>query len=297
MPRHTQGNSREDIINLVKTPLGEVNMLAVPREFFSICGHPMLGLMLGQLLYWADRAKRKDGFVYKSYQDWFEEVGASEHYVQKFNKLPFIETKLVKANGSPTTHYRILYDVLREVIGHYMKNHLSKLDGRMSEIDQSPGENSLLDTGKVPDPQRNIPGTLTETTTEINPKITTKRGYPPEINSNPISGSEENAETENEPQTEHRILPNIKEMKEAIAKVIGYNLNIGSLALETRVAAINLIRAGFTPEDVYTFECYWKAHDWRWKKDKQIPTLRNVTSMIETSKVFYEAAQAKKKHG
>jgi len=50
---------------------------------------------------------RRDGFVYKSSHDWFLETGASDHAVRKFKKQPFVETKVLKANGVPTTHYRI----------------------------------------------------------------------------------------------------------------------------------------------------------------------------------------------
>jgi hypothetical protein len=110
---------RDKILALIETQAGQVNMLVVPRVFIDITGSHVLALMLSQLLYWSDRAKRRDGFVYKSARDWYLEVGASEYAVGKFNRLPYIETKVKRANGSPTTHYRINFEKLSEIIRHF----------------------------------------------------------------------------------------------------------------------------------------------------------------------------------
>ena len=117
---------RDKFLELLEPNGGRPIIVTAPRSLIKLCGHPILALMLSQLLYWTDRATREDGFVYKSYADWYDEVGASEHYIQIFNKLPYIETKRIKANGFPTTHYRIRREVLEAAIAEYWVKELGK---------------------------------------------------------------------------------------------------------------------------------------------------------------------------
>jgi len=68
-------------------------------------------VFLAQLVYWSDRCARKDRWVWKSAADWQRELGLSRCRVaaiaKRLSKLGLLETKLKKANGAPTTHYRI----------------------------------------------------------------------------------------------------------------------------------------------------------------------------------------------
>lgn len=73
-------------------------------------------MILHQLLYWSDRAKRKDGFVYKSSAEWQKELGVKDHAVRKFKKLPDIETIVRRANGHPTNHYRVRLEELKQAL-------------------------------------------------------------------------------------------------------------------------------------------------------------------------------------
>ena len=62
---------------------GQNNILTIPRPFIHFCGGINAALFLSQLLYWTDRAKRADGFIYKSYKEWQEEIGLSENQVRR----------------------------------------------------------------------------------------------------------------------------------------------------------------------------------------------------------------------
>jgi hypothetical protein len=78
--------------------------------------------MLSQLLSCSDRAKRRDGFIYKSALDWYLEIGASNYAVGNFNRLPYIETKVKKTNGSPTTQFRINFDKMSVRFTYLLQN-------------------------------------------------------------------------------------------------------------------------------------------------------------------------------
>jgi len=82
--------------------------------------------MLHQLLYWSDRAKRKDGLVYKSSVEGQKELDVKDHTVRKVNKLPYIETVVHRANGHPSTHYCVWIIALKEALFDLMQMDLLK---------------------------------------------------------------------------------------------------------------------------------------------------------------------------
>jgi len=138
---------KDRIYALIKDSWGEVNVLAIPRIFITITGSLALASLLSQLLYWSDRAKRRDGFVYKSARDWYLEVGASEYAVDKFNRLPYIETRVKKANGCPTTHYRINFEKLAELIRQAKQKEIVENDSIMVENDSIMSKNDNITDG------------------------------------------------------------------------------------------------------------------------------------------------------
>jgi len=108
--------NQKRIFSIIKEVTGHAYILTAPQLFVDLTGDLTLAAMLSQLIYWSDRSIRPDGFVYKSAIDWKNEVGASKRSVQKFNQLPYIETKIRRANGHPTTHYKVRFDVLIDQI-------------------------------------------------------------------------------------------------------------------------------------------------------------------------------------
>jgi len=101
---------RDEIFNLIVKFSGQNNLLAIPREFINITEDINSALLLSQLLYWTSKSKN-DGWIYKTYKDWNEEIGLSEYQVRlatkKLKSLHLVETKIKKANGNPTLHYRL----------------------------------------------------------------------------------------------------------------------------------------------------------------------------------------------
>ena len=98
----------------------ENGVIAFKRVYVDIMGDTTGALWLSQLAYWQPRAKRGDGYIYKSYVEWKEETGLSQYQVSKSAdkavELGIVEKKLARANGAPTLHYKINYKALSEVI-------------------------------------------------------------------------------------------------------------------------------------------------------------------------------------
>lgn len=68
-----------------------------------------------QLYYWSDKGGRNDGFIYKSKEEIEEETTLTRYQQDKCRKVledgGWLVTKLIKANGAPTLHYKCLKDV------------------------------------------------------------------------------------------------------------------------------------------------------------------------------------------
>jgi hypothetical protein len=101
-------------IDLIKSLVGQANVLSIPVEFIHYTGSVDCALFLSQLLYWSDRGIRRDGYIWKTYGDWEKEVCLSEYKVRnaanRLKSMGILETMIKKANGSPTVHYRLDLD-------------------------------------------------------------------------------------------------------------------------------------------------------------------------------------------
>jgi len=102
---------RDEVFQTINSLVGFNNILTIPKSFIDYTGNIETALLLSQLVYWTDRASNKDGWIYKTYSEWENEIGLSEYKVRKASKalikLGILETKVKKANGVPTVHYRI----------------------------------------------------------------------------------------------------------------------------------------------------------------------------------------------
>ena len=98
------------INKLIGTFSGQGNIITFPKIYFKITKDVNAAIVLNQIVYWSDRTKRTDGFFYKTYKEWNEEILLTQYQVKnavdKLIKLKFVETKLHRANGAPTVHYR-----------------------------------------------------------------------------------------------------------------------------------------------------------------------------------------------
>ena len=128
----------DDIKSVISTFSGTERHITVPRVYLEMLGDFNTAAFLNQLIFWSDKTKRKDGYFYKTYTEWNEELLLSEYQVRRSAKIlkekGFIDTKLKKANGSPTLHYKVNMDKLSESILNKLKNRNQTNLGNDSEV-------------------------------------------------------------------------------------------------------------------------------------------------------------------
>ena len=116
----------DDINMLIATYSGNERKITIPKIYLELTGDYPTAALLNQMIFWSDKTKRTDGFFYKTYEEWEEETTLSEYQVRRSSKglkeLGVLETKLKKANGSPTLHYKVNMDKLSESILNKLKN-------------------------------------------------------------------------------------------------------------------------------------------------------------------------------
>ena len=114
----TNESNQSWTFELIKSFCGQSNIMSIPRVFIKWTGSIETALFLSQIVHWSDKGHREDGFFYKSNDEWCEELGLSLYAVKKakreLSELGIIETKLLKAKGTPTTHYRLNKDELNQ---------------------------------------------------------------------------------------------------------------------------------------------------------------------------------------
>ena len=141
----------------------------------AIAYHPILAEKFGgikedvylqQIMFWSDKGKREDGWIYKTIKDFQEETyikkGSQERIRNKFVKLKILEVKIMKVKGTPKTHFQINWNALA-----------SKLESPKTGKSESPkiGQSESPKTGKS-----SITENTTENTTEIAKKKTFLHG-------------------------------------------------------------------------------------------------------------------------
>lgn len=104
-------SNHKQVINLIKSLTGQANVLTIPRVFMEYTGSLDAALFLSQILYWSDKGD-EEGWFYKTYLEWKKELCLGEYEIRKSIKLlrddkGIIETKIKKANGNPTLHFRL----------------------------------------------------------------------------------------------------------------------------------------------------------------------------------------------
>lgn len=119
-------NNRDYISSVITQFSGRNNVVPIPVIYLEITDDYPSAALLNQMIYWSDRTNRKDGYFYKTYNEWFEELRLSEYQVRRATKklksLGFVDTALKKANGAPTLHYKVDTKEVSEWILKKLKN-------------------------------------------------------------------------------------------------------------------------------------------------------------------------------
>lgn len=109
-------NKYNEIRSIITQLSGQDRIITIPKLFIEITGDLAESILLNQIVFYSDKSKRADGFFYKTYKDWSAEICLTERQVRYSTKKlvakGLIETKLIKANGFPTVHYKLRFDNL-----------------------------------------------------------------------------------------------------------------------------------------------------------------------------------------
>ena len=154
-------DNRDKIKKLIINFSGKDNVIPIPVIYIKLLGDYHTAAFLNQLVYWSDKTKRTDGYFYKTYKEWHEELRLSRYQIDKsiskLKELGLIETALKKANGAPTLHYKLNADKLSTWICEKLTNGI--------------GENSQMELRKT---DKSLTETTTEITSETNNNSATK---------------------------------------------------------------------------------------------------------------------------
>ncbi len=105
--------------------LNRSDIRTVAALIAKVVGDQNAGLMAVRLLHWFSRSKKVGGWVYKSWQDWNAECNLSQAQVKRVHGKGFlemigIERTIMKANGTPTVHYRLDENQLIQRLGEFL---------------------------------------------------------------------------------------------------------------------------------------------------------------------------------
>ena len=135
---------------------GQNNTLSISVTFIDFVDDLETGLFLSQVIYWADRTKRSDGYFYKTDDEWNQEIKLSKYSVRKARKkleeMGLLETVVKKANGNPTVHYKFDKDKFTQLFISFLRN-------RKNESSES--QNGTFEN------EQSLTEITTENTTEI----------------------------------------------------------------------------------------------------------------------------------
>lgn len=92
----------------------------------KMIGDQNAAMMFVRLLHWFPRSRKAGGWVYKSWRDWNAECNLSQAQVKRVHGNGFLETigierKTMKANGTPTVHYRMDESRLVERLAEFLE--------------------------------------------------------------------------------------------------------------------------------------------------------------------------------
>lgn len=110
-------------------------------------GDQNAGQMALRLLHWFPKAKKVGGWVYKSWRDWDAECNLSQAQVKRVHSKGVLESigierTIMKANGTPTVHYRLDESKFIQKLAAFLQvTHLQIVNWMCPEPPNEEGEN------------------------------------------------------------------------------------------------------------------------------------------------------------
>ena len=120
-PGKNQAISYGQAIDIIRAMSGQQSVITCQRVFLHLVGGDFpAAVLLSQLVFWTGRGADPDGFIWKTYQDLEDEIGLTKYQAMRarnvLERMQVLETKVKKALGSPTVHYKVLQDNLLKLM-------------------------------------------------------------------------------------------------------------------------------------------------------------------------------------
>jgi len=107
---------RQQVFDAIRETNEHVYVIAVPVEFIGLCGESDAALFLAQLLYWTERARLPGGWVYKSRQQWCDELHWTRYRFdaarRRVRDLELLEEAYHLVGARRILHMRVRHDQL-----------------------------------------------------------------------------------------------------------------------------------------------------------------------------------------
>jgi len=162
----------QDILNLIRSFVGQANVLTIPRAFVALTGDLKAALFLSQCVYWSSRSS-VPGVFYKTYQDWQEELTLSRYEIDQCRRrvARWVKTELRQVNGVPVLHYLVNLEAIAAdlvaLLSPPQANKAQTYDSQMDLLETNKSICEKLANGFVRNSQiesGRIKGNLTEIT-------------------------------------------------------------------------------------------------------------------------------------
>lgn len=139
--------------SIIAELLGQGANLSIPRVIVRMCGgNYTVAAVLCQLVFWSGKTGKQDGWFYKSQAELAEELELSRDQVKRAiakakGLFPdVIETKVRRANGAPTTHFKVCFSGLVKAANSVC----AKSPNPMGESTQTTGRNRPIHCADAP---------------------------------------------------------------------------------------------------------------------------------------------------
>lgn len=121
--------NQKAIVNMIRAISGQANVLTIPRLYITLTKSHRAALLLSQCIYWSDRSQHRNGWFYKTYQDWKTELGIPRRGIDTALKhiSKWVETDTRRVGPTPKKHYRVRLDLLVSDISDLLESDKSEM--------------------------------------------------------------------------------------------------------------------------------------------------------------------------
>jgi hypothetical protein len=160
----------DPVFKLLTEFCGQSAQVTIPRALISLTGDLKTAMVLSQVVYWSGKKDQSDGWFYKTYDQWNEELALSKHEVSRavdwLSSEGLVEFETRKEGGVPKLHYHFSISGFRKWIvkkGEVDSEKIGDLNSEKPEVPNKEQKNTPEEykqkNTEEPPPEEN--GTIT----------------------------------------------------------------------------------------------------------------------------------------